>query len=74
MIERVCRRRVDELPQNTILEELRILYELNGERRQEILPFAVVKEGKIFHVSKDGEILEEKKFQNIIWLSFTKRF
>ena len=74
MIKREKRKSIDELPQDTPLEELRIFYELNGERRQEVLPFAVVKKKKIFRASKNGKVLQKEKFQNIIWLSFIKRF
>jgi len=73
MIERVCKNEIDEIPQNTILEELRVCYEANGEIRQYVIPFASIINRKIFRVSKDGEILREEKFQNIIWLSFIKR-
>jgi len=73
MIKIEERKNIDGLPQDIPLEELRIFYELDGERRQEVLPFAVMKEGKIFRASKDGRILREEKFQNIIWLSFIKR-
>ena len=74
MIERVYKNEIDELPQNTILEELRIWYEVDGEIRQQVIPFAVITNKKIFRASKEGKILAEEKFKNIRKLSFIERY
>jgi len=64
---------IEELPENEVLEELRVCHEESGSLRQEVIFFAKRVGRKIIFVDKHGKDIEKRDFGDIKWLSYIVR-
>lgn len=74
-------KRIKDLPSSSILEEVRIYYAPSNNllktddegKRQEVLLFCKKIGNRLFLTDEKGNILKEKKFRNVEWITFISR-
>ena len=72
---------IKDLPENEILEEVRIYYAPSNNllkrnqdgKRQEVLFFAKRIGNNLFSTDKKGDVLRKEDFQNIEWITYLVR-